>query len=189
MKNIWIYYVIGTILCWGAYVPIIHLGQLKFITEDSPVKGSLRAFMFVGVAYFIMAIVVPCIWIFVMKNEPAKFPTSGMSWSTFAGALGAAGALGVILALNSGGKPYTVPPLVFAGAPIMSVFVGMLLDPPKAMPKWPFFAGIVLAAAGAALVLVFKPAGSHAKPAKPDAQTTQHIEAPAESDTGTSLNT
>jgi len=71
----------------------------------------------------------------------------------------------------------------------MSVFVGMLLDPPKAMPKWPFFAGIVLAAAGAALVLVFKPAGSHAKPAKPDAQTTQHIEAPAESDTGTSLNT
>jgi hypothetical protein len=80
-----------------------------------------------------------------------------MAMSTAAGILGALGALGVILALVSGGTPQTVPPLVFAGAPIMSVLVAMALHPPKTMPSWQFYAGIVLAAAGAALVLKYKP--------------------------------
>lgn len=153
MKS-WPIYVIATILCWGAYVPTIHTGQLAF---GEP-KGPLRAFLFVGVAYFLMAILVPGYLIFVGKQEPAVFPFRGVSISTFAGILGAIGAIGVILALKYGGKPWVVPPLVFAGAPVMSVLVNMLLHRPKALPEWPFYAGIVMAAGGAALVLRFKPA-------------------------------
>lgn len=158
MKIHWLWYVVGTIIFWGAYIPTIHMGQAGFITTESSAKGPMRAFMFVGVAYFLMAILVPGLLIFVTKQEPAVFPMKGVAWSTFAGALGALGALGVILALTSGGKPYTVPPLVFAGAPVMSVIVGMMLSRPKEMPSWQFYAGIVLAAAGVSLILRFKPA-------------------------------
>ena len=158
MKIHWLWYVLGTVIFWGAYIPTIHSGQHGFITADSTAKGPMRAFMFVGVAYFLMAILVPGVLIFVTKQEPAVFPVKGIGWSTLAGALGALGALGVILALTSGGKPYTVPPLVFAGAPVMSVIVGMMLHPPKSMPTWQFYAGILLAAAGVSLILRFKPA-------------------------------
>jgi len=156
MKIHWLWFVLLTVLTWGAYIPTIHSGQKGFITADSPM-GPMRAFMFVGVAYFLLALIVPGILVFGMKQEPAIFPVKGMGWSTMAGVLGAIGAIGVILALTNGGKPYTVPPLVFAGAPIMSVVVAMLLQPPKALPDWQFFVGIVLAAAGVSIILIYKP--------------------------------
>lgn len=156
MKIHWLWFVLLTILTWGAYIPTIHSGQKGFITPDSPI-GPMRAFMFVGVAYFLLAIIVPGVLVFGMKQEPAIFPVKGMGWSTAAGMLGAIGALGVILALTNGGKPYTVPPLVFAGAPIMSVVVGMMLHRPERMPQWQFYIGIVLAAAGVSMILRFRP--------------------------------
>ena len=153
MKVHWLVFVVGTIICWGAYIPMIHSGQLGF---GNP-KGPMRAFMFVGVAYFLMALIVPGILVFYAKQEPAIFPAKGMIFSTLAGVLGALGAVGVILALTHGGKPMTVPPLVFVGAPIMSVVVAMALHPPKAWPAWQFYVGILFAAVGAALVLRYKP--------------------------------
>ncbi len=50
-----------------------------------------------------------------------------------------------------------VPALVFAGAPVVSVFVAMLYNPPENSPSPFFFLGILMAAAGAALVLVNRP--------------------------------
>lgn len=154
MKIHWLICVVGTIIFWGGYVPAIHFGQLGFGEQ----RGPLRAFLFVGLAYFLVAVIIPGILLFGLKAEPSVFPTKGVTVSTLAGVLGALGALGVILALMNGGKPTTVPPLVFAGAPIMSVFVAMMLHPPKSWPQWPFYAGILMAAGGAALVLKFKPA-------------------------------
>jgi len=156
MKIHWLWFVLLTVLTWGAYIPTIHSGQKGFITADSPM-GPMRAFMFVGVAYFLLALIVPGILVLGMKQEPAIFPMKGMGWSTMAGVLGAIGAIGVILALTNGGKPYTVPPLVFAGAPIMSVVVGIMLDRPQKMPQWQFYVGIVLAAAGVSMILRFRP--------------------------------
>lgn len=148
----WWWFVIGTIVFWGAYVPTIHSGQLGFGTP----KGPIRAFLFVGVAYFLVAVLVPGVLIY-MKMEPATFPAKGVGISTLAGVFGALGALGIILSLINGGDPRVVPSLVFAGAPIMSVFVNMMLHRPTAMPDWRFFVGILLAALGAALVLKYKP--------------------------------
>lgn len=146
-------FILMAVISWGAYVPTIHHGQLGF---GEP-KGPLRAFLFVGLAYCLVAVLIP--GLFIMGNaEPKIFPMKGMSLSTLAGVFGALGALGVIFALKTGGKPIYVAPLVFAGAPIMNVFVTMVWDKPAKAPSMPFYFGIVLAAVGAALVLRYKPA-------------------------------
>lgn len=151
MKATALLFVLGAILSWGAYVPTIHEGQTGFN------KGALRAFLFVGVAYCITAVAVPLVLIFVGKMEPAVFPTKGVSISTLAGIFGAAGALCVILALKYGGTPVTVPPLVFAGAPVVATLIGMVLHKPANAPSPVFYLGILMAAVGAGLVLRFKP--------------------------------
>lgn len=146
-------FVLLTILCWGAYVPTFHAGQVGIGGKSK----ALWAFLFVGLAYFLVAVLVP-IAMLASRNELTPFPpTKGWSIALFAGVLGAVGALGVNLALMNGGAPNTVPPLVFAGAPIVATIIALILHPPSKSPDWPFFVGIVMAAAGAGLVLRFKP--------------------------------
>lgn len=149
--KIWMLFVLVTVVCWGAYVPAIHHGQLGFGRN-----AALRAFLFVGLAYFLIAVVAPSV-LLAAKVEPKEFTARGIAVSLVAGALGAVGALGVILALKNGGRPFYVAPLVFAGAPIMNTIVSMVWDKPAKSPSALFYVGILLAAAGAALVLRFKP--------------------------------
>jgi len=149
-SDLWLYFVVGAILCWGAYVPVLHEGQMALN------RGSLRAFLCVGIAYFLTAVIVP-IGLLAAKVEPVAFNSKGTTFATAAGVLGAAGALCIILALKYGGTPTFVPPLVFAGAPIVSTFVSMAWHRPKNAPELWFYVGIVLAAVGAGLVLRFKP--------------------------------
>ncbi len=149
----YLWFVVLTIVCWGAYVPTIHEGQ-------SAIGGRSRAlwaFLFVGVAYFLVAFLAPA-GLLAARQDLGNLPnTRGWSISLLAGVLGAVGALGVILALMNGGAPTTVPPLVFAGAPIVATLIAMLLHRPATAPDWRFFLGILLAASGAALVLRYKP--------------------------------
>jgi len=152
-EYLWLLFVIGAMASWGAYVPTIHHGQLGF---GDP-KGPFRAFLFVGLAYFLLAVLVPGAMI-ASGAEPKIFPGKGVSMSTLAGGFGALGALCVIFALKSGGKPMYVAPLVFAGAPVINVAITMVWDKPKGAVSPIFFVGIALAAAGAFLVLRFKPA-------------------------------
>lgn len=149
--KLWIVFVIGAALSWGAYVPMIHHGQV--LLE----RGALRAFLCVGVAYFLTAVVVPLTLLLGPKMEPMAFNTPGVTFATIAGVLGALGALCVILALKSGGSPLYVAPLVFAGAPIVNVVVSMAWHRPKSAPEPWFWLGLGLAAIGAGLVLRFKP--------------------------------
>jgi hypothetical protein len=112
--------------------------------------------MFVGAAYFLMAVAVLG-YVLVRRAEPLAFPARAMSLSTCAGILGACGALGVAFALMHGGRPIVVAPLVFAGAPIVNTIVAMIWHKPANPPHPLFYVGIVVAAAGAAMVLRFKP--------------------------------
>lgn len=152
MKS-WLIYVAMTILCWGAYVPTFHEGQ-------NAVGGKSKAlwtFLFVGVAYFLTAVLVPA-GMLAMRGELRDWPpVRGTMIALFAGVLGAMGALGVNLALMNGGTPKDVPPLVFAGAPIVATFLGFALHPPKSAPSWQFYIGLLMAAAGAGLVLRYRP--------------------------------
>ncbi len=152
MKWQWIMFVIGTAACWGAYVPMLHEGQ----NAIGATKGPLRAFLCVGVAYFAVAVPIPLI---VMSTgvEPFEFKPRGLVFAIVAGVLGAAGALGIIFALKTGGKPIYVAPLVFGIAPIVNVIITMIWHRPKTAPSPMFFVGIVLAAVGAGLVLLYKP--------------------------------
>lgn len=149
----WLWFVLMTIVCWGLYVPMIHAGQ----TQIGGRSRSLWAFLMVGFAYFLVAVVVPLV-LLGNRGDLGTLPAArGSGVALAAGVLGAVGALGVILALMSGGTPSTVPPLVFAGAPIVAALTGMLLHRPSAAPDPRFFVGILMAAAGAALVLRYKP--------------------------------
>ncbi len=148
----WMWFVLATVVFWGAYVPMIHHGQHAFGTKNS----ALRTFLFIGLAYFLVSAVVLAYTV-LAKAEPLAFTRGGVSLSIAAGVLGALGALGIVFAIKSGGKPLAVAPLVFAGAPIMSTFVAMMWDKPDKPPALMFYVGIATAALGAAMVLRFRP--------------------------------
>lgn len=149
--KLWMAFVVLTILCWGAYIPTLHNGQ-KALGQNS----ALRAFLFVGLAYLIVSVVVIG-YLRVTNVEPFVFTTRGMSICTIAGIVGAVGALGIVFAMKYGGKPILVAPLVFAGAPIVNTIVSMMWHKPVKAPSVYFYLGILLAATGAAIALRFKP--------------------------------
>ena len=146
----WLPFVVLTVLSWGTYIPTLHKGQLAL-------SGSgVHAFLMVGVAYVIVAIAVPGA-IIARAGSWDLFTSTGVGFTIGAGVLGAVGALGIVFALVNGGRPTVVPPLVFAGAPVVSVFVANLYNPAQQSPSPVFYLGLVMAAAGAGLVLAFRP--------------------------------
>ena len=56
-------FVLGAALAWGFYAPLVHKGATSL-------HSNLCAFLFVGVAYFIVAVVVPLIMIFIFNWDP-----------------------------------------------------------------------------------------------------------------------
>jgi len=151
---LWLFFVIGAFLCWGSYVPVLHEGQTA-LGGGNPKPGALRAFLCVGIAYFVTAVVVPLI-VMIWNKEDLTMNARGFTFSFAGGALGALGALCIIFALRSGGSPMYVPPLVFAGAPIINAIVALKWHPPEVSPGPKFWIGIVMAAVGAGLVLYEK---------------------------------
>jgi hypothetical protein len=116
----------------------------------------MRALLCVGVAYFLIGVLVPLITL-SSQGQLNGFTTKGSIGATLAGVLGAAGAVCIIYAFRSGGLPTYVMPLVFAGAPLVNVLYSMWLHPPKTSPNPMLYLGFVLAAVGGGLVLYFKP--------------------------------
>lgn len=152
----WLVYVSLTIMAWGLYGVFLHNGQLGMA---DPENGRYKAFLFVGIAYFLTAVVAP-IAMLVIRGASWSFPSGGAWWSLIAGIVGAVGAFGVLLAFGAGGKPSVVMALVFAGAPVVNAIVALSLHPPSGgirSLRWQFFAGIALAALGGFLVTRYKP--------------------------------
>lgn len=148
--------IVVTIICWGTYGPVLHWGQ-------QAMDGSrMRPFLCVGVAYFLLAVVVPMIYLTVAE-EAGTWTTKGVIWSTLAGLAGALGALGIIFALKSGGKPHNVMPLVFGGAPVINTLwtiTALRINWRDIHPL--YYAGLILVITGAAAVLIAAPR-SHPK--------------------------
>lgn len=156
----WLAFVVMTVLCWGLYGVLLHTGVGAFSPATNP-QARYEAFLFVGVAYFLTAVVAP-LGMLVCQGSTWEFlrNTTGTTWSLLAGIVGAAGAFGVLLAFGAGGRPAVVMAIVFAGAPIVNAIVALLWHPPRAPIRWPFVLGIVLAAAGGALVTLYRPIDS-----------------------------
>ena len=165
----WIYFALMTVACWGLYGIFLHSGIMGM---DDNVNGRYKAFLFVGIAYFFVAVLAPAIMLYFSEADARwSFPAKGMWWSLIAGIVGAVGAFGVLLAFGAKGSPSVVMAIIFAGAPIVNAIVFLSLHPPKG--GWgsipiPFYLGIVLAALGGCLVTLYKPV-----PTNPAAQATE----------------
>ena len=158
----WLLYVLLTVGCWGVYGVFLHSGTLGMA---DPVNGRIKAFLFVGVAYFLTAVVAPLL-ILKVNGATWSFPSKGLWWSLIAGIVGAIGALGVLLAFGAKGSPTVVMSIIFAGAPIVNALVAIASHPPAGgwgsiRPQ--FYLGILLAALGGCLVSYYKPAAAPAK--------------------------
>ncbi|HZN69732.1 MAG TPA: hypothetical protein VFB66_30940 [Tepidisphaeraceae bacterium] len=196
MRHAWLMFVAGAILTWGAYVVTIDHGRATLagtahggkLLVPMPV-AAMRAFLFIGLAYFVLGVLVPAAYLWLNPVDRAAFPADpgwvrrGVVLSTLAGILGAAGALCIVFAvgaarraLGPNGAAY-VAPLVFCFAPIVNVLISLVVEPPERSPSPLFFVGIVLAAVGAGMVLYFKPAAAPHAPAGP-AAAPAHVTAP-----------
>src|ERR1035438_8906099 len=146
-----------TVGCWGVYGVFLHNGQMGM---SDPVNGRYKAFLWVGLAYFLTAELAP-LAVLLIKGASWSFTASGIGWSLVAGIAGAAGAFSVLLAFGAKGTPAVVMSIVFAGAPVINALYALVLHPPaggwQKLP-WPFVLGIVLAAVGGCLVSLYKPA-------------------------------
>lgn len=171
-----------TVACWGVYGVFLHKGQTGIGLGD-PV-ARYKAFLFVGFAYFLVAVLAPIVMLRIY-GKPGdtnflSYPSAGWRWSLIAGAVGAVGAFGVLLAF--GAAPGATGPeraayvpvvmsIIFAGAPIVNAFVSMYMSHGPAgshfVIKPQFYAGIILAAVGGSLVALYKP-----EPSKPAPQAT-----------------
>ena len=169
----WLIWALMTVGTWGLYGIFLHQGQMSM---GDPENGRYKAFLFVGIAYFITAVLAP-LGLLMARGAGWDFPAKGMAWSLFAGILGAAGAFGVLLAFGAKGSPAVVMSIVFAGAPLVNAIVGLAMHPPAGgwgSVRWQFFAGILLAAVGGCMVTLYKPGPAPAKPA-----AEQHAAAPS----------
>lgn len=149
-----------TILCWGVYGPVLHWGQEGMVTAEGVAQGvkyaRLRPFVCVGLAYFAIGVIVPAI-LLKMKGEKGEWTTYGIVLSLLGGALGAIGALGIIMAFNFGGKPVYVMPLVFGGAPVVNSFLTIYMARKVKEIGPVFIAGLIMVLIGAVTVLIFAP--------------------------------
>jgi drug/metabolite transporter (DMT)-like permease len=152
----WLLFALLTVGAWGLYGVFLHTGQVGMA---DPAHGRTKAFLFVGVAYVLIAVAAP-LALLLASGAAWSFPLRGALWSLAAGAVGAAGAFCVLLAFGAQGSPAVVMSIVFAGAPVVNAAVALALHPPAgglAGVRWQFVAGILLAALGGCLVTLYKP--------------------------------
>jgi drug/metabolite transporter (DMT)-like permease len=153
----WLGFALVTVFTWGVYGLLLHTGTTSMA---DPANGRYKAFLFVGLAYVLVAVIAPLIVLKLRGVGLGTLPAKGIAWSTVAGIAGAIGAFGVLLAFSAKGSPAVVMSIVFAGAPIVNAVVSMIVHPPAGGIRaihWPFVLGIGLAAAGGCLVTLFRP--------------------------------
>lgn len=190
----WWGYVIGAGLAWGTYVPLVFFGGTELTTKPGTVGGRLASILCVGVAYFLLAVVIPVVLMAIRDDAKPEWKMTGLVFSGLAGVAGAVGAICVIFASKAavdaakleGVNPATyrvyIAPLIFALAPAINTLLSLVWHPKSGdpfhfdfeMPGWKLPVGILLVAAGTFLVLYSKEEAEAAKggPKPPTPATT-----------------
>ncbi len=145
----WIALAASAAVSWGLYGAALHKGQ-------TALGNPMRAMLCVGIAYFLIAVLVPVIAL-TSQGEWRNFNLTGTATATMAGALGALGAVCITYAFRAGGSPMIVMPLVFGGAPLINVLSTMIMHPPRNAPSPMLYLGFLLVASGAGMVLYYRP--------------------------------
>ena len=185
----WLGYVLIAGLAWGTYVPIVFYGGQELTGKPGELGGRLMSILCVGMAYFLLAVLVPSgLMSSGVFTWPQNITTSGLVFSGLAGVAGAVGAICVIFASKSAvdsakaaGLPPAsfrvyIAPLIFGVAPVINTLVSLFWHPQKggdfmhfgleSTPDPTLWLGIASVGAGALMVL-FAKAQSEAAPAKP----------------------
>jgi len=149
----WLAFALIAVATWGLYGVLLHKGVGLM---GDPVNGRFKAFLWVGVAYFVIAVIAPLV-VLMWRGAELRMTGGGIAWSLAAGTAGAIGAFGVLLAFAVRGSPSVVMSIVFAGAPVVNAVVAITLS--RAWPgvRWQFVVGFLLAAVGGCLVTLYKP--------------------------------
>jgi drug/metabolite transporter (DMT)-like permease len=154
-------------LSWGVYVPLVTWGGREL-------HNPFVAFLCVGAAYFLLAVIVPIVILRARALRPT-WNARGIVFATLAGAAGAVGALCVIFAtVVFHGPALYVAPVIFALAPVINTLVSLFWHPdagpltvgaPREPVHWSLYLGVLLAALGAGLVLYAQAlAETHGRP-------------------------
>lgn len=95
----WWGYVILAGLAWGMYVPLIFFGgQMLTPPDRGGIGGRLAGILCVGVAYVVLAVVIPIVLMGTRDDAKPDWKAAGLVFSGLAGAAGAVGAICVIFA-------------------------------------------------------------------------------------------
>ena len=89
----WLVFVVGAVLSWGAYGVLLHRGQVML-------GNPLKALLCVGVAYFLIGVLIPVATL-ASQGNLSGFNQTGLMVATIAGALGAIGAGCIIWAFRT----------------------------------------------------------------------------------------
>lgn len=179
-NKMWLVYAVLAGLCWGTYVPFVQQGIQGLD------RKPLGAFLCVGVAYFLIAILYPvAMFMNDASTRPPAWTGYGITFATLAGAAGALGALCVILAnRGAGDNRLYIAPIIFALAPVLNTLISLVwhASPTQGafhfgfvMPDWKLFLGVVLTGIGAALVLYSKEETEKAAKAAPQKTATAAV--------------
>ena len=160
-------------LCWGMYGPTLSNAR-------SPARewGPFKPYLFIGVAYLVIAIIGGAIMMKVAFND--NFDYSGkyfpaMKWGFLAGCLGALGALALTFSLTkAGGKPAYVMPIVFGGAVTVNAIAAYLSLHAGEKVNPLMWVGMLLVAVGICLTAGYTPNGH--PPAKKAADAAPAVE-------------
>jgi hypothetical protein len=178
-RYLWLVYVALAGLSWGTYVPLIFYGGSELTPRPGDIGGRIMAILCVGIAYFVIAVVVPLALFLSGSYSWPPMKSTGLVFSGLAGVAGAVGALCVIFATQNAVAaaraanlpPATfrlyIAPLIFGLAPVINTLVSIVWHPKgnewfhvglenENLPGWKLWVGIILVGVGSALVLFSK---------------------------------
>ena len=175
MQIPWWGYVIGAGIAWGTYVPLVFFGGLE-LKGPGAIGGRLASILCVGVAYFLLAVLIPIVLMSIRDDAQPTWKNTGLIFSGLAGVAGAVGAICVIFASKAAVDQATIEgidkatyriyiaPLIFSLAPAINTLLSLVWHPKSddvlhfsfEMPGWKLPAGIALVAIGTFLVLFSK---------------------------------
>lgn len=147
-------------VCWGLYGPTLSNARS---TSRPPEWGPFKPYLFIGVAYLVIAIVGGSLMMKFAFND--NFDYSGkylpaMKWGFLAGCLGALGALALTFSLTkAGGKPAYVMPIVFGGAVTVNAIAAYFSLHAGETVNPLMWVGMLLVAIGICLTAGFTPHG------------------------------